>query len=178
MNEKLIIKRCQNGDKLAFDELIRFFYPYVSKYLMKLTCDRELMQDLTQETFLKMIRNIDSYNIEGKAGFGTYIITIAKNCYIDYCRKNKKHCLDLSEIELCSDLDLERKVCDRLEYESVIAYINDLPPNQRTAIKLKYIDELTLNEISQITGVPAKTIKSRIHEGTKKLRKKLLHGKE
>ena len=42
MNEKEVIKRCQNGDRAAFDELIRAFYPYVSKYLLKLTRDEAL----------------------------------------------------------------------------------------------------------------------------------------
>ncbi len=49
-------------------------------------------------------------------------------------------------------------------------YIHDLPQNQADAIRLKYIEEYTLKEIEEITGVPAKTVKSRIHEGTKKLR--------
>ncbi len=42
MNEKEIIRRCQNGDRAAFDELIRLFYPYVTKYLLKLTRDENL----------------------------------------------------------------------------------------------------------------------------------------
>ena len=53
MNEKAIIKRCQNGDKAAFDILIRSFYPYVSKYLLKLTQDETLTEDLTQDVFFK-----------------------------------------------------------------------------------------------------------------------------
>ena len=55
MNEKEIIKRCQDGDKSAFDELIRTFYPYVGKYLLKLTGDKTLTEDLTQDVFLKVI---------------------------------------------------------------------------------------------------------------------------
>ena len=53
MNEKEIIKRCQDGDKSAFDELIRTFYPYVGKYLLKLTGDKTLTEDLTQDVFFK-----------------------------------------------------------------------------------------------------------------------------
>lgn len=47
-----------------------------------------------------------------------------------------------------------------------VKYINSLPPNQARAIRLKYIDEYTLKEIENIAGVPVKTVKSRIHEGT------------
>lgn len=78
MNDKEIIRRCQNGDRAAFDTLIREFYPYVTKYLLKLTHDENLTEDLTQEVFLKVIRTIEEYKTDGKAAFATYIITIAK----------------------------------------------------------------------------------------------------
>lgn len=177
VNEKGVIKRCQNGDKLAFDELIRFFYPYVSKYLTRLTCDYKLTEDLTQETFLKVIRSIDRYDPDGSAGFGTYIITIAKNSYIDFCRKNRvelyENIDDLGGTEPPGSSNFEEDILRKLDYENVLGYINDLPPDQSAAIKLKYIDELTLKEIAELTGVPPKTVKSRIHEGVKKLRKRL-----
>ena len=58
MNEKALIKKCQRGDRQAFYELIRLYYDYVSGFLLKTTTDETLTEDLTQETFLKMIRNI------------------------------------------------------------------------------------------------------------------------
>lgn len=51
MNENEVIKRCQNGDKAAFDELIRAFYPYVTKYLLKLTGSEMLTEDLNRMFF-------------------------------------------------------------------------------------------------------------------------------
>ena len=170
MNEREIIKRCQNGDKTAFDELIRSFYPYVTKYLLKLTHSETLTEDLTQETFLKIIRTIDGYKINGKASFATYIITIAKNTFIDYTRRNRAEICDMEETEIRSGDDTEAKVLTEMRYEEVVKYIDSLPPNQASVIRMKYIDEFTLREIEEITGVPVKTVKSRIHEGTKKLR--------
>lgn len=178
MNEKEVIKRCQNGDRAAFDELIRAFYPYVTKYLLKLTGSEMLTEDLTQDVFLKMIRAIDKFKINGKATFATYIITIAKNTFIDYFRRNKVLFSDLSETEIQSGDDTERKVITNMQYEEIVKYINSLPPNQASVIRLKYIEELTLKEIEMITGVPEKTAKSRIHEGTKKLRSFLKIKKE
>lgn len=173
MNEKDIIKQCQNGDKAAFDTLIRMFYPYVTKYLIKLTHDETLTEDLTQDVFLKVIRNIENYKINGKATFATYIITVAKNTFIDYTRRNKTVFSELAEAELGSGENTENKVLNDLEYGEIVKYIDSLPPNQARAIRLKYIDEYSLKEIESITGVPVKTVKSRIHEGTKKLRKLL-----
>ena len=85
VNEKEIIGRCREGDREAFDTLIRTFYPYVTKYLLKLTHDENLTEDLTQEVFLKLIRTIENYKTDGKAAFATYVITIAKNTLI-LCR--------------------------------------------------------------------------------------------
>lgn len=89
MNEKEIIKRCQNGDKAAFNELIRVFYPYVTKYLLKQSYDETLTEVLTQDVFLKVIRTIERFNPNGKTSFATYVITIAKNTFIDYTRRSK-----------------------------------------------------------------------------------------
>lgn len=178
MNEKAIIKRCQNGDKAAFDILIRSFYPYVSKYLLKLTQDETLTEDLTQDVFLKVIRKIEYYKTDGKASFATYIITIAKNTFIDYTRRNKVTFSELSDIEMQSEDNVENTVLTSMQYSEVIAYLDDLPPNQAAVIRLKYIDDYTLKEIESITGVPAKTVKSRIHEGKKKLRSFLKPNRE
>lgn len=172
MKEKELIKQCQRGDREAFDALIRLFYPYVSNYLLKMTLDQTLAEDLTQETFLKMIRSIDRYRVNGKASFGTYLITIAKNSYIDYCRRKRP--VFAREMELEPDGDnMEERILAKLDYEAFMRHMEALPLNQQRAIKLKYVDELTLKEIASLTGVPEKPVKSRIHEGTKKLRKLL-----
>ncbi len=178
VNEKEIIKRCQSGDKTAFDELIRAFYPYVGRYLLKLTRDENTAEDLTQDVFLKVIRTIDDYKINGRASFATYIITIAKNTFIDYTRRNRTVFAELSDAEPQSGENVEKAVIDGIEYNEVVKYINALPPNQAEAIRLKYIEEYTLKEIEAITGVPSKTVKSRIHEGTKKLRSIFNRGKD
>ncbi len=170
MNKKEILKRCQNGDKAAFDELIRAFYPYVTKYLLKLTHDETLTEDLTQDVFLKVIRTIETYKPEGKASFATYIITIAKHTFIDYTRRSRVTLSELSEAEAQSGENIEHKVLTSMEYDEIVKYIDGLPPNQATVIRLKYIDAYTLKEIEAITGVPLKAVKSRIHEGTKKQR--------
>lgn len=65
MNEKALIKKCQRGDRQAFDTLIRLYYDYVFGFLRKTTSDKALTEDLTQETFLKMIRSIEKFDPGG-----------------------------------------------------------------------------------------------------------------
>lgn len=153
------------------------FYPYVFGFIRKTIGDPVLTEDLTQDTFLKMIRGIDRFDPSGRAGFGTWLITIARNCCIDNLRRNKINVADIDELSP-NDLALLAKIPDaadeavrRQEYKQLLLAIDKLPPEQGIAIRLKYEQELTLAEIAERFGVPPKTIKSRIHEGTAKLRK-------
>lgn len=161
MNEKALIKRCQRGDRPAFDELIRLYYDYVSGFLLKTTENETLCEDLTQETFLKMIRNIERFDPGGSATFGTWLIAIAKNCYIDHLRRNRIHLEDIESLQVEDEKNVANEVERKLQYE------------QALAIKLKYVEDMTLAQIAERFGVQPKTIKSRIHDGTVKLRNKL-----
>ena len=173
MNEKALIKKCQRGDRQAFDELIRLYYDYVFGFLLKTTTDETLTEDLTQETFLKMIRSIETFDLSGSSGFGTWLITIAKNCYIDHLRRNRVYLEDITSLPLEDEHNVADEVERKLRYEQVLAAIDTLPPEQALAIRMKYVEDMTLAEIAERFGVQSKTIKSRIHDGTAKLRKKL-----
>ncbi|HWT73859.1 MAG TPA: sigma-70 family RNA polymerase sigma factor [Mobilitalea sp.] len=176
MNDLKLIRACQNGEKQAFNELITLYYPYVSKFLLKLTMDEAVNEDLVQETFLKLIRNIDKFDINGKASFATYLITIAKNCYFDYLRKNKNTFLDLDDQVIEASTMVEETVLKKLEYDDVLKALESLSWEQGQAIKLKYLEDMTLQEIADIFHTQPKTIKSRIHDGMVKLRKNLDKG--
>lgn len=173
MNEKALIKKCRCGDRQAFDALIRLYYDYVSGFLLKTTADESLAEDLTQETFLKMIRNIEKFDPGGSAAFGTWLITIAKNCYIDHLRRNRVALEDIEALPIEAEQSVADEVERKLEYERVLRAMETLPPEQALAIRLKYVEDLTLAQIAERFGVQPKTIKSRIHDGTVKLRKKL-----
>lgn len=178
MNEKALVKKSQRGDRAAMEDLIRQYYDYVSGFLLKTTCDELLTEDLTQETFLKMIRSIETFDPGGRAAFGTWLIAIAKNCYIDHLRRSRIRFEDIDELPLADDGTLTESVERKLQYEALLAAIETLPPEQGTAIRLKYVDDLTLEQIGARLSVPAKTVKSRIHDGTVKLRKKFGVGRE
>lgn len=173
MDENYLIKKCRKGDNQAFEELIRQFYDYVSGFLLKTTGDELLAEDLTQETFLKMIRSIEKFDTDGRARFGTWLITIAKNCYIDHLRRNSIYLEDIDELVLADGRDVSEIVSQKLQYEQLLQAIQTLPPEQGLAIRMKYEEDMTLAEIAKRFGVPPKTVKSRIHDGTVKLRKLL-----
>ena len=171
MDEKALIKKCQRGDRQAFDELIRLYYDYVSGFLLKTTADEMLTEDLTQETFLKVIRSIEKFDLGGSAAFGTWLITIAKNCYIDHLRRNRIYLEDIENLPIEDGRNVADEVERRLQYEQAMKAMETLPPEQALAIRLKYVEDMTLAQIAERFGVQPKTIKSRIHDGTVKLRK-------
>lgn len=171
MNETSLIKKSQKGSKQAFEELIRSYYPYVSGFLLKMTANQTLTEDLTQDTFLKMVRNIEKFNPDNKAAFGTWLITIAKNCFLDYMRHEKINAEDIENLDIADKNDVATEVEKKLQYEEVLMAIDRLPKEQGLLIRLKYEEALTLAEISEKLNIPQKTIKSRIHDGTVKLRK-------
>lgn len=120
-----------------------------------------------------MIRNIEKFDTAGSAGFGTWIITIAKNCYIDHLRRNHIHIEGIEEYRLEDEHNVADEVEIKLRYEQLMAELEKLPPEQATAIRLKYVEDMTLAQIAERFGLQPKTVKSRIHDGTVKLRKKL-----
>lgn len=178
MNEKALIKACQAGERQAFEELIRIFYPYVTKFLLKMTCDESLSEDLTQETFLKVIRSIEKFDLNGSARFGTWLIAIAKNCYVDDLRRNRVSMENIDDLQLDDPSDVASGVVQKLQYEEILRAIEKLPKEQGLAIRLRYEEDLTLAEIAGRLGVPSKTIKSRIHDGMVKLRRALKRGRD
>jgi RNA polymerase sigma-70 factor, ECF subfamily len=173
MDDIKLIKRCQNGDKEAFQELVKMYHPYVYRFLIRTTGDEQLSQDLTQDTFIKIIRSIEKFDIYGKAKFSTYIITVSKNCYIDYLRKQKNFMssIPVEEINNLETIGMEEAVLDRVFSEDIIEKLEGLSDEQKIVIKMKYMEGLTLREIGSRLNLEPKTIKSRIHNGIVKLRK-------
>lgn len=175
MEDEKLITRCQQGDKEAFQNLISKYHPFVYKFLIRLTKDKTLAEDLTQDTFLKIIRGIDRFDVYGRAKFSTYIITIAKNCYIDELRRTSRVGVGFDTIEnirgLADEKNIDEVVADKLYTVEIEDSLKDLTEEQRIAIKLKYNEGLTLKEISEVLSIEPKTVKSRIHNGMVKLRK-------
>ena len=163
------------GDKEAFQELISEYHPFVYKFLYKLSGNEEIAKDLTQDTFLKVIKNIEKFDTKGSAKFSTYIITISKNLYIDYFRLGKRKLLNVPIDQYINlndaSADIEDIVIDRLYRQNVLENMDRLTEAQKNAIKMKYIEGLTLKEIGIALNEDPKTIKSRIHNGIIKLRK-------
>jgi RNA polymerase sigma-70 factor (ECF subfamily) len=176
------IRQVKNGDQNAFSEIVELYKDKVYLLCYRMLGNRHEAEDIAQEAFIRAYINIDSYNIDKK--FSTWLYRIATNLSIDRIRKKKPDFYLDAEVkgtegltmysQVAADIALPEEELESLELQqSVQAEILKLPEKYRAVILLKYIEELSLKEISEILGLPISTIKTRIHRGREALRRQL-----
>jgi RNA polymerase sigma-70 factor, ECF subfamily len=164
------VKKAQKGDHLAFAVLFKENYPFLVKYLMKVTMNPDYSEELAQETMTKCIQKIQLYN--GKSKFSTWLIAIATNTYIDQCRK-KKYEKKWQEQEV-----IDRKIkwhfeSRNEEWNDALGALGKLSDEVRIPIVLKHYYGYSYEEIAELMKISAGTVKSRVHNGLIAVRKEL-----
>ncbi|CAH2717644.1 ECF RNA polymerase sigma factor SigW [Neobacillus rhizosphaerae] len=176
------IKQVIKGDQDAYGEIVEIYKNSVYQLCFRMLGNRHEAEDMAQEAFIRAFVNIKSFNQNLK--FSTWLFRIATNLCIDRMRKKKPdYYLDADVAgteglnmysQIPSDTPLPEKELESLELqEAVQKEILKLPEKYRSAIVLKYIEELSLNEISEILDLPLGTVKTRIHRGREALRQQL-----
>ena len=176
-DEKLI-KEIIKGNESAMEILVKRYYDLVHSFIYRNTNDYNIAYDITQDVFIKMMKNIDKYQIEnGK--FKSWVLKIAVNTTKDYFRSNiykqRTQSYDIANQEIEDRTNVVDILSKKEESVKIKEAIENLPKLQREAVILKYYNDLKIKEISYITGENENTIKSRLFNGVKNL-KKLLGG--
>lgn len=157
MKEILLISGAVRGDREALEQLVRLYYGKIYNYIFYRVTDRGLAEDLTQDVFVKLTKNIHSY--VPTASFSSYLYRIAHNTVVDHYRTAKP----TEEVpESLPAADTLSQAEARLDAQMLLAR---LPEEQRECIILYYLQELSYREISQILGIPIPTAKSRVQRG-------------
>ncbi len=166
-----LIQRAINGDQNALAELLYNNYEFVFKFMVKLTYNKSLSEDLTQETMIRAIEKIKLY-VPGKSKFSSWLITLAKNIYIDHLRKHKYEENFFNLDELLPQFEVHTgENSDSIR--NMLEVLKKLADDIRIPIILKHFYGYSYDEIASIMGKPQGTIKSRIHNGIGSLRKEL-----
>ncbi|WP_078593107.1 RNA polymerase sigma factor SigW [Evansella clarkii] len=179
---KKIIIEVKKGNQQAFAELVELYKDKVFQVAYRMLGNVHEAQDISQEAFLRAYTNIESYDINRK--FSTWIFRIATNLAIDRIRKKKPDFHLEDQVAGTEDLDYYSQIPgdDELPEDVVVQHemqewIQDeimmLPPKYRSAIILKYMEDLSLKEIGEVLNLPVATVKTRIHRGREALRKRL-----
>lgn len=166
MEEIELIEKAKLGNKSALNTLLMNNYSLLKGYIIKMTGNPDLAQDIIQEAMLKAVLKLDKFKPEVK--FSTWLIKIATNTYIDMLRKNKNTEL-IDEIMEDSGQGPEETAMNRLEYKEVMKILLGLSYEKRSAFILKHYYGYSYDEIAKILDCPIGTVRSRIHNTIKQI---------
>lgn len=173
--EEELISQAKSGDQMALALLLQENYSFLVKYLIKITLNQEIAYDLAQETMVKCIEKIKLYN--GSSKFSSWMITIATNLYIDQKRKRKRE-ERFQEQELYLRKMRWHYAQANADWTDTMDAIGNMSEEIRVPIIMKHYYGYSLEEIAEILTIPLGTVKSRIHNGLKSLRKELIQDEE
>lgn len=170
-NEKSHIQKAQRGNKEAFSLLYDHYLPPIYRFIFLKVSNRAEAEDLTHEVFLSAWQNLKRYKYEGFP-FSSWLYQIAKNATIDFYRTNKKNLplenLQEDAIQLAA-IAPEKLNLD-LELEKVKKCLQLLKPDQQDVLIMRFIEELSHEEISRALQKSQGAIRLIQHRGLKELK--------
>ncbi|VXB69359.1 ECF RNA polymerase sigma-E factor [Flavobacterium sp. 9R] len=173
-----LVQEYVSGNEKALELLIKRHESKIFGFIYSKIPDRDVANDIFQDTFIKVIRTLKStsYNEEGK--FLPWVMRIAHNLIIDHFRKNKKMPLyreteDFSIFSVMSDdsLTIENQLIASQVEIDLRRIINELPDDQKEVVMMRMYQDMSFKEISEVTGVSINTALGRMRYALLNLRK-------
>ena len=149
----------------AFDQLVQKYQGAIRRFFLNLTCgDSELSDDLAQDTFIKAYTSLASF--KNLSNFPTWLYLIAYNVFYDYIRSRKETMgLESGEVDVFNSVEQEN-VGQRMDIYQSLGKLKEM---ERTCITLFYMEDVSIDKIAGIVGIPAGTVKSHLSRGKEKL---------
>ena len=180
--DQILVARVQNGEKSAFDLLVRKYQHKVAKLISRYLSDRAEVEDITQEVFIKAYRGLGGFR--GDSAFYTWLYRIAVNTAKNYLesqgRRPPSADIEIEGAELLEGVnglrDLgtpERNLLTDEIADTVNRVIGGLPADLRMAITLRDLDGLSYEEIAHVMECPIGTVRSRIFRAREAIDKEL-----
>ena len=176
--DELLLARARNGNAEAFEELMTPMENMIWRVCWHYTGNREDAADCSQESMLKIWRNLGGYR--GDCSFESWVYRIAANCSLDMLRRNKR---DRSvSIEPMTEQGFdppdpapgtEEAAVAATEKEEMRQWIAELPEDQRDALVLTQLEGRSYQEAAEMTGVSEGTVKSRVSRARARLQERL-----
>lgn len=172
LDDKYFIDRVINGDADAFVYIVRNYERMIFTVVSRIVRRKDIAEDLTQDIFLKVYQSLTKY--KGKSKFSTWLYTIAYNEALLYIRSNKKEAINYEvDYQDLSDSKASEELIEALELEQQLHYlkkaIGRLPSEDALLISLFYLDEHSIKEMSEITGLTESNLKVKLHRTRKVL---------
>jgi RNA polymerase sigma-70 factor (ECF subfamily) len=185
IDDAVLVRQCWQGDSAAIERLILKYQNRIYNVILKICADPDDAAELTQDTFVKIIENIE--NFQGRSSFYTWAFRIAVNLTLNYCRRNARigfSSLDAEQVpynsqpgrllkELLSDdssLDPAVVAQDNELCQILVESLKKLDDAQRAVVVLRDIEGMNYNQIANVLDIELGTVRSRLSRGRKKLR--------
>lgn len=187
LEDEKLVRKALGGNEDAYTKLVEKYERALYFHILKMINDRDQIEDLVQEAFVKAFDNLDSYNT--KYAFSTWLYRIATNHTIDYLRKKKLKTLSIDEPVSTKDgkVDMQlpdksastdRRIIKKQRKKIVQNAIENLPEKYRRVIQMRHMEEKTYKEIAQSLELPLGTVKAHIFRARELLYKALKDKKE
>ena len=165
-----LVNKAILGDQKAFSDLMTFYWPTIEGFFAMKLSSKEDVEDLSIATFTKAFDKIKSYN--SSYAFSTWIQTIATNSLIDFFRKKEQKTISIDEDvkneqgnpHEIEDLDTnpELNFIQQQKNKQLFSLVEKLKPHYRELIVLRYLEELSYDEIAQKLDIPLGSVKAKL----------------
>ncbi len=173
-----LVRRCRAGDGAAWEEIVSAYSRRIFNLAYRFTSSVEAAEDLTQEVFVRIYKTLKQYDSK-QGNLSNWLMRLARNLIIDDYRHRQrnpqnsmadtvdKHSFHLRAVGNSAQKNVERReLCNQVQEG-----IDKLPPDLKTCVILRDIEELTYREIVDVLDIPEGTVKSRINRGRIELAK-------
>lgn len=170
-----LIESCIKGDVHAFRTLVEKLQSYAYTLAFRILLNEEEAKDAVQDSFIKVWKNLGSYN--GKYLFTTWMYRIVVNTCIDRLKEIKKHSEIYSD-SISESRNAEESIINRELAKQIRGLSKELPQKQRIIFILNDLQGLSLDEASEVLNMPKGLVKSNLYYARKSIKEKLLKTEE
>lgn len=172
-----LVSRSMAGAADGFEELVRRYQRPIVGYVFRLVGSYDAALDVTQEVFIKVYNSLNKYSSEYK--FSTWLYRIAHNAAVDHLRRNSLNAQSLEtenedgtyQLQIESSAPTPEQVRERSEWRKEInSVVKCLPSAYRQLIQLRHGQDMSYDEIAEITGLPLGTVKNRLFRAREMMR--------
>jgi len=172
LRDELLVLGCQQGSAEALDQLVQRWHPRLLRYAQFHVGSPETAADLTQETWIAIVRGVG--RLADPSAFPAWAYRIVTNKCRDWLRRRRlERGLFAESVQQALDHAPSRAAAGSTEAEALEKALSTLDADDRILVRLYYFEELTVSQVADIFGIPAGTVKSRLHRCRETLRKHL-----
>ncbi len=164
-SDQELIELVNEGDPDAFEVLYRRYRDWVYRLAWRFTGNQQDALDVLQETFTYLLGKFPGFSLT--ASMTTFLYPVVKHLSLAIRRKNRRFTSDEEILSEIAEPELKETQSSRSELAVVLAV---LPDEQREVLLMRFVDDMTLQEIATVLSIPVGTVKSRMHHALKRLR--------